>query len=530
MKYKNSLKSWPTVAAGAVLAAGVLTAPAAYPSNTVTAVMHAGLRVMDPIFSTAFLTRDHGYMIYDTLLGVDETFKIRPQMAEWTVSDDQKTYTFTLREGLAWHDGKPVTAEDCVASIQRWISVDSTGQVLQSFIDAIDIVDDDTFEIRLSKPTGLLLSGLAKLSSRPAFMMPKRIAATPGSEAITEFIGSGPFIFLQDEFRPGVKVGYARNPHYVPRQEPASWTAGGKVVKVDKVEWVAMPDAMTSVNALLNGEVDFVQQIPLDLLPLLSNNKDIKVDTIDELGNWTYFRFNHLYPPFDDPRLREAAMLAVDQKQVLQALVGNENYSRTCATTLGCGNPYESDYRHEDVVEPQLEKARALLKEAGYDNTPVIVLHPTDMATVSPQPVVIADGLRKAGFNVQLKTMDWQSVIMQQGNQASPEDGGWNIFATYATLATSGDPFGNTTIASNGKQAWAGWPDVPEIEALRKSYASATDQAQRKSIALKINELAIDNGVVVPLGQFNIPAAYRSDLSHVPHSPVTVFWSITKNK
>src|SRR5690606_15239547 len=141
--------------------------------------------------------------------------------------------------------------------------------------------------------------------------------------------------------------------------------------------------------------------------------------------------------------------------------------------------PYESDYRHDDVVEPQLEKAKSLLKEAGYDNTPVVVLHPTDMATVSPQPVVVADALRKAGFNVQLKTMDWQSVIMQQGNQAAPADGGWNIFATYSTLATSGDPFGNTTIASNGKKAWAGWPDVPEIESLRKEFALATDSEKR---------------------------------------------------
>lgn len=529
MGHRNSSRNWRTAALGVLLATSAVAVPPAYSSTTVTAVMQAGLRVMDPVFSTAFLTRDHGYMIYDTLLGVDENFKIRPQMAEWAVSDDEKTYTFTLREGLAWHDGGPVEAEDCVASIERWLSVDSTGQVLRSFIDSIDIVDANTFEIRLAEPTGLLLSGLAKLSSRPAFMMPKRIAATPGTEAITEFVGSGPFVFVQKEFRPGVKAVYARNPDYTPRQEPASWTAGGKVVNIDRVEWVAMPDAMTSMNALLNGEVDFVQQIPLDLLPLLDNNDEIEVDTIDELGNWTYFRFNHLHPPFDDPRLREAAMLAVDQKQVLKALVGNDAYSRTCATTFGCGNPYESEYRHDDVVEPQIEKARALLKEAGYDNTPVIVLHPTDMATVSPQPVVIADGLRKAGFNVQLKTMDWQSVIMQQGNQAAPGDGGWNIFATYSTLATSGDPFGNTTIAANGKQAWAGWPDVPEIEALRREFASAADDSERRSIALRINELAIDRGVVVPLGQFTVPAAYRSTLSNVPHSPVTVFWSMTKH-
>lgn len=518
-----------TTLAGLLLASACVAPLAAHAETTVTAVMHAGLRVMDPVFSTSFLTRDHGYMIYDTLLGMDEQFHVQPQMADWSVSDDGKTYTFTLRDGLKWHDGTPVTPADCLASIKRWMSVDGTGQVLQTMVEDMSALDDKSFSIRLQEPTGLLLSGLAKLSSRPAFMMPERIAVTPGSEAITEFVGSGPFKFVADQFRPGVKVVYAKNTDYQPRSEPASWTAGGKVVNVDKVEWVTMPDAITGVNALLQGEIDFMQQIPLDLLPLLQNSDDVKLDTIDELGNWTYFRFNHLHAPFNDPAVREAAMLAIDQQQVLNALIGNPDYSRTCATTLGCGNPFESDYRYDDVVKPQLEKAQALLKSSSYKGEPVVILHPTDMATVSPQPVVIADALRKAGFNVQLKSMDWQSVVMQQGNQSDAENGGWNIFSTYATLASSGDPFGNTTLNASGKQAWAGWPDVPEIEALRKQFALTTDDAERKAIALKINELAIDQGVVIPLGQFTIPSAYSQTLQNVPHSPVTVFWSLSKS-
>ncbi|MCQ9618208.1 ABC transporter substrate-binding protein [Paenalcaligenes niemegkensis] len=529
MEYRHKSRFTLPLAIKALAAAALISLPAVASATTVTAVMHAGLRVMDPIFSTAFLTRDHGYMIYDTLLGMDENFKIHPQMADWKVSEDEKSYEFFLRDGLNWHDGTPVTAEDCIASIERWMSVDGTGQVLEGMIESMEVIDDTSFRVTLSEPTGLLLSGLAKLSSSPAFMMPKRIAATPGTKAITEFIGSGPFSFVDEEFRPGIKVVYAKNPDYVPRSEPASWTAGGKQVKVDRVEWVTMPDAMTSMNALLNGEVDFLQQVPLDLLPLLESNDELRVDTIDELGNWTYLRFNHLHPPFDNPLIRQAAMLAVDQEQVLKALVGNDSYAQTCASVMGCGNPFESDYRSDDIIKPQLDKAKALLKEAEYDNTPVVILHPTDMATVSPQPVVVADALRKAGFNVQLKTMDWQSVVMQQGNQASPAEGGWNIFSTYATLATSSDPFTNTTLASNGKQAWAGWPDVPEIEALRREFATTTGDDERKRIALRINELAIDQGVVLPLGQFTIPAAYSASLHDVPHSPVTVFWSMSKS-
>lgn len=498
-------------------------------AQTITAVMQSGLRVMDPVVSTAFMTRDHGYMIYDTLLGIDSNFEIRPQMAErWEVSADQKTYTFILRDGLKWHDSAPVKSEDAVASIKRWAEKDSTGQVLMTLVSEIKVLDDKSFQIVLKEPTSLLLDGLAKLSSRPAFIMPKRIAETPSSESIKEFIGSGPFKFVASEFKPGLKVVYEKNKDYVPRAEPANWTAGGKVVNVDRVQWVSMTDQMTAVNALQNGEVDFIQQVPFDLLPMVEANSDVKVEVLDKLGNWTYYRFNHLHPPFNNELLRQAAMHAVGQDDVLKALVGNPKYYKPCPAIFGCDTPYASSYGQDVVVPSNIEKAKELLKEANYDGTPVIVLHPTDLAMVSVQPVVIASALRKAGFKVDLKTMDWQTVVTQQGNQKPASEGGWDIFSTYSTLATSGNPFGNTTVAANGTKAWAGWPDVPEIEALRLEFARATDPTERKGITDKIQKLAIDKGVVGPLGQFTVPAAYSRKLSGILPSPITVFWNIEK--
>jgi peptide/nickel transport system substrate-binding protein len=514
--------------AAALVGVGALSA-APVRAQTVTAVMQSGLRVMDPVVTTAFMTRDHGYMIYDTLLGTDANFEVQPQMASWKVSDDGKTYTFTLRDGLKWHDGAPVTSEDCVASINRWAQVDSTGQVLMTMVDSIAPIDARNFKVVLKEPTTLLLEGLAKLSSRPAFMMPKRIADTPSSQPITEYVGSGPFKFVASQFKPGLKVVYEKNKDYVPRSEPPSWTAGGKVVNVDRVEWVAMPDQMTSVNALQNGEVDFIQQVPFDLLPMLENRDDVKVQVLDKLGAWTYFRMNHLYPPFDNKLVRQAAMAAVSQEDVLKALVGNPKYYQTCAAVLGCGNPNGNTYGADWVVPSNIEKAKALLKEAHYDGTPVVILQPTDIAMLSAQPIVIGAALRKAGFKVEMKTMDWQTVVTQQSNQKPPSEGGWNIFSTYSILATSGDPFGNTTIAANGKKAWAGWPDVPEIEALRLKYARSTDPAERKDITARIQKLAIDEGVVAPLGQFSIPAAYSSKLTGLLESPVTLFWNMKKS-
>lgn len=511
-------------AAGAAIALGASAASA----ETLKVVMQSGLRITDPIMTTAFITRDHGYMIYDTLLGVDSDFNVRPQMADWEVSEDEKTYTFTLRDGLKWHDGAPVTAEDCVASINRWAEIDSTAKPLMTMVDGIEVVDDKTFTVTLNTPTTLLLAGLSKMSSRAPFMMPKRIAETPASEAIEEYVGSGPFVFVEEEFQPGVKVAYEKFEDYVPRDEPASWTAGGKDVKVDRVEWLTMPDQMTAINALQSGEVDFIQQVPFDLLPLVENAADIESGILDPLGAWTYFRMNWLHPPFDNKLVRQAAIAAVDQNDVMQALVGNPEYYRTCAAIMGCGNVNGDEYGKEWVVEGQIDKAKALLEEAGYDGTPVVIMAPTDLAMVVPQPIVIGDALRKAGFNVQMKMMDWQTLAAQQGNQDAPSEGGWNIFSTYSILATSGDPFGNTPLSTDGRASWAGWPDVPEISALRLDYAKAATVEEQKEIAKQIQQIAIDEGVVGPLGQFRIPAAWNAEWSGFLESPITLFWNVSK--
>lgn len=523
MKLGKTLNRWAMGAASA-LALSIAAAPVS--AETMRVVMQAGLRVTDPVMTTAFITRDHGYMVFDTLLGMDSKFQPQPQMADWTVSDDKKSYIFTLRDGLKWHDGTPVTAEDCVASIKRWAEIDGTGMPLFTMVESMTVLDDSSFEIKLTQPTSLLLEGLAKISSRPAFMMPKRLAETSSSENIPEMIGSGPFKFVAEEFQPGLKVVYEKNEDYVPREEPADWTAGGKVVNVDRVEWIAMPDQMTAMNALLNNEIDFLQQVPFDLLPLAQSGPDLKVESLDPLGNWTYFRMNHLYPPFDNKLVRQAAMAAINQVDVLGVLVGDPAYYQTCVAVMGCGNPNGTEEGAEWVGKGDIELAKQKLAEAGYDGTEVIILQPTDLALTAPQPVVLGDALRKAGFNVTLKTMDWQTVVMNQGNQNSPKDGGWNIFSTFAILATSGDPFSNTTLSAAGRKSWAGWPDVPKLEELRMDYAKAANAEEQRAIAAEIQKVAIDEGVVGPLGQFKIMAAWNQSWDGFLTAPVTLFWNV----
>src|SRR5712672_55667 len=277
--------SWKRTALASVLSiaalSAALTSQAFAAGKTITAVMHSDLRVIDPLFTTAYITRDHGYMIFDTLLATDSNFKITPQMADWKVSDDKLTYTFTLRDGLKWHDGAPVTAEDCVASLKRWGRSDNMGQKLMDFTASIEATDARTITLKLKEPYGLVLESIGKPSSYVPFMMPKRMAETPAGQQMKEQIGSGPFKFVAAEFQPGVKAAYEKNTDYMPRKEPASWTSGGKVVKVDRVEWITMPDAQTALNALQSGDVDFVETPPFDLLPTLESNPDINVTILN---------------------------------------------------------------------------------------------------------------------------------------------------------------------------------------------------------------------------------------------------------
>src|SRR3954465_6394923 len=413
----------PAVALSAMLAMPASAAGL----KTITAVMHSDLRVTDPIITTAYITRDHGYMVYDTLLATDSNFKIQPQMADYKVSDDKLTYTFTLRDGLKWHDGAPVTAEDCVASLQRWGKRDGMGQKLMTFVASLEASDARTITLKLKESYGLVLESLGKPSSVVPFMMPKRIAETPADKAIPEQIGSGPFKFLPAEFQPGVKVVYEKNKDYVPRKEAPSWTAGGKVVKVDRVEWVTMADAQTAVNALQSGDIDFIENPAWDILPVLAADKSLVVHTLSPLGFQTLGRMNFLHPPFDNVKVRRAAFLAMSQKPVLDALVGNPEYYKVCGAVFGCGTPLATDVGSETLVKGDgMAEAKKLLAESGYDGTPIVVMAPGDVVTLKAQPIVVAQQRRDAGFRVDLQPTDWQPVVSRRASQKSPKEGGWN--------------------------------------------------------------------------------------------------------
>jgi peptide/nickel transport system substrate-binding protein len=505
-----------------------LAAPA-LAQTTLRAVMHSDLKILDPIWTTAYIVRNHGYMIYDTLLAQDEKGEIKPQMVEkYEAAADGKSYTFTLRDGLEWHDGQPVTSEDCIASIKRWSAKDSLGQKMMTFVDSVTAVDAKTFTIKLKEPTGLVLLGLSKPSSNVPFMMPKRVAETDPSKQIEDFTGSGPFIFKKDEWRPGDKTVYVKFDKYKPRSEPASGMAGGKVVKVDRVEWRAISDAQQAVNALSKGEIDFVEQPSHDLLGTLKKDPNVSVIISPPLKAQYVFRPNHLHKPFDNPKIRQALWYAFNQEDFLMATIGDEAYIKECKALFICGTPFASTKGMDGLLTSNAKKAQELLKEAGYDGTPVVLMHSTDLKVLTNLAPVAKSLMEKAGFKVDMQSMDWQTLVARRAKKDAPDAGGWSAFLTAWVAADVMNPVSTAYLNSSCEKALFGWPCDAQLEKLRDDFAREADPAKQKAIAEAVSVRAAEYPTHVPLGQYTAPVAFRTNVTGVVVATNIAFWNIEK--
>jgi peptide/nickel transport system substrate-binding protein len=511
-------------------AAAASTVPAVHAqkrAGTLRFVPHADLKILDPIWTTAYITRNHGYMIFDTLFALDADLQLRPQMVDrWTVSKDSMKYTFTLRDGLKFHDGQPVTAEDCVASLRRWGARDAVGRLMMAAIGRMAPTDRRTFAIDLEQPFGLVLDALGKPSASPSFIMPARLAATDPNEQVKEIIGSGPYRFVRDEWQPGHRVVYVRNPDYVPRGETPSGAAGAKRALVDRVEWRYIPDAATASAALEAGEVDYWENVPLDFAPRLEKHPDITIFVTDPRGSQGILRPNHLHPPFNDKRARQALLWAVDQQHYLHATIGHPKYFRTCPGIFMCGGlPYESTVGAPS--RPDLDRARQLLKESGYDGRPIVVLDPADSPYAHAPALVTAEVLKRLGAAVDLQAMDWSTMVARRAKKEPPAQGGWNIFHTWATAFDVMTPAVASVLSGAGDKAWFGWPTSEAMERLRAQFTREPDPARRKQIAEEVQKLAFDEVPFVNWGQFVVPGAFRKNVQGVLQFGATLLWNIS---
>jgi len=513
----------------AAAAAVIVLVASSASASTMRIASHGRLSVIDPIWTTAYVARSHGYLVYDTLFTMDENFEPQPQMVDtWTVSEDRKAWTFTLRDGLQWHDGTDVTAEDCIASLQRWGKRDGMGQLLFKDVVSLTTADKKTFTMTLREPYGWVLASLAKLSANVPFMMPKRIAETDPMQPIKDATGSGPFIFKQDE-RQANKAVYIRNPHYMPRSEAQSLAAGGKIVKVDRLEWLYFPDQKKAVQALLDGKVDYVESPSTKLIPMLEDKKRVVVASTDPLGNMAFARFNNLQPPFNKAEIRRAVLMAMKQDDYMTAALGDHRYWRTCYSVFACGTTYANEAGSEIMAAGgDLDAARKALQAAGYDGTPVVLLNPTDAPVMSALTQVTADNLRKIGMNVEVQDMDWASLLERRNNRGPVSEGGWSMFHTWWNAADVADP---TSIAFSGdpENGWYGWVNDAQLEILRTAFANAGNLEDRQKIAAQVQERLLAVGAFGVLGQFYEPVAFRANVTGIT-APLQFYWGVSLEK
>jgi peptide/nickel transport system substrate-binding protein len=517
-----------TMLTGALAAPALFGRARAASAKVIRTVPIGDLKVLDPIWSTAYITRNHAYMIWDTLFALDAQNRPQPQMVDgFTVSPDQLTYTFTLRPGLLWHDGTPVRAADCTASLRRWGAKDGMGRALMAVTAALEPLDDRTFRLTLSRPVGFVTDALAKIDSNVPFMMPERLARTDPNTQITEMVGSGPFRFMRDEWVPGVRVVYEKFAGYVPRSEPPSQAAGGKLVKVDRVEALYTPDASTAANALIAGEFDLLESPAPDLVPMLQRAPDVRVAANDPLGYQLFLVLNHLQPPFDRLEARQALMMAVRQADFMRGSVGDTTPWQECAGIFGCQPDDKQSPAALGWPGYDIDRAKALLAASGYDGRPIVILDPADNATLHPGALLTADALRRLGAVPDVQAMDWSTLTVRRAVKGPVGQGGWNLFVTNATVTGIANPLIDN-YAKNCEDAWYGWPCDRRIADLTKAWSFETDPAKRDAIFRDLERAHLEQVTLIPLGQYQSVIAARKNLVELIPGPALFYWNIDK--
>ncbi len=518
--------------AGTAALAARPTAPAlaqGSTARTLRVVPQANLTSLDPVWTTAVVTRNHAFLCYDQLCAQDSNGEIKPQMAEgWVEEDEGKSITFTLRAGLKFHDGEPVRAQDCVASIQRWRKRDPFTQVLWPRVEELAALDDRRFRFRLKQRTPLLLAALGQ-TQFPCFIMPERIANTDAFQQIREAVGSGPFRFLREEWNPGQRAVWAKFEGYAPRQEPVDGLAGGRVPRIDRVEWTIISDPATAAGAMTTGEQDYWEYPLHDLLPVLRRARDLVVQQRLLDGTYGIARFNCIQPPFNNPAIRRAVAMAVDQRDYLRAVAGNEPDGwGVCEGVFTCGTPLANEAGSEILKTHSIDRAKTALREAGYAGEKVVLIAPSDYPQINALSLVTADLLQRLGMNLELVAADWGTLVQRRASKEPVDRGGWSIVHTTSSGQSLTIPATHLFLRTNGANAWFGWPDDAEIERLRGAWIDAEGPDQARQIAEALNRRAMEVMAYVPLGYYWQPSAWRRNLTGVFRCPVTAFWNIGK--
>ena len=518
----------------AILRSSARSAWAADPRSVIKVAPEVDLKIFDPIWTTATITSTHGWLVYDTLFAIDRQYNTSPQMVEkYEASEDGLTHNFMLRDGLKFHDGSPVTARDCVASIRRWAARFGEAKIMMERAEKLDATGEKTFVLKLKEPFGPVVEALGN-ASQVCFIMREKEATTDPFTQIKETVGSGPFVFVKEEFQPGAKVVYRKNPDYKPRSEPANGYAGGKVVHVERVEWTIIPDAAVQSAALATGELDYLTNPVADQVRQMRSNPNITVGFLDPLGWQFHIRMNSLAKPFDNPKARQAVQMLVESRQeaYLTATGQTGDLGKVCLAPFVCGSPNETMIGTEKFQKYEPERIKALFKEGGYAGEKIVLLDPTDQQNLHFLALVLNEHLKELGINVDLQSMDWSTLVSRRSIKDAPtkNPSGWNIFPTAWPSSTMMNPVLNAPLDSSCDATnWFGWPCDDTMQKLRLDYLAARTAEQRKKTVEAIQLRYLDQAPYAYAGQFFPPIAYRKDrLKGVIGMVSPVYWNMEK--
>lgn len=499
----------------------------AAPVPTLRFVPEANLMTLDPVWTTATVTTNHSYYVYDQLYAVDAGLQPRPQMAEGhEVSPDGRAWTIRLRESLTFHDGTPVRSIDCAASIERWTKRDVFGQLLGKVVEKYETPDDRTMVIRLTRPFPLLLNALAKPDTSGLFVMPERFARTDPFKAITDPTGSGPYRFVKEEWVDGSRMVYAKFDGYVPRKEPPQWGTGAKVAYFPRIEWYILSDPATAAAAMQRGEIDWwAQPLPDLYATLQSAGMVLQID--QPAGRLAMARMNCLQPPFNNPNVRRAVLMAVKQRDFLTAYVGDDAAMyRQCLSLFPCGTPYADESLGRTMMRTDLDEARKMLKASGYAGERTIIISASDLPVITAFGQVAYGLLKGLGMNVELAVSDWGSVVQRRASREAVDKGGWSMFVTAGPAVGYANPTISALVRGLGTEGWFGWWKSPEAEAKVQAFLDAPDEASQKRIATELNNIAIADVATVPLGQYFVKTAFTKRITGVVQGISSYPWNV----